>query len=176
MAITGSFTAASSFNKKSKVTFVPCIRYTNFCFEEYEQKGGKICDLVSTTDGSNCGSATTYTIEQEFDVPEEVNDYSWAFSLATIKVLIDGEEACEQYASTSSESSSSAYMVTEMASLFAVGGLGLYFVRRRKKPLLVLEGDGLFDGDHGFVTMKDDLSPSVSSIGIRGALSTTDCV
>lgn len=66
-------------------------------------------------------------------------------------------------------------MVSGMASLFAVGGLGLYFVRRRKKPLLVLEGNGLFDGEHGFVTMND-LSPGVSSIGIRDAFSTTGLV
>ena len=171
VVIAGTVTTKSSFDEDASVTFVPCIRTTGVCFEDYEQNGGKICDLISTSDGSSCGSATTYTIDQQFDVPDEVNEHSWAMRFVTIKVLIDNEEACQQNATTSS---SSAFMATGMASLFAVGGLSLYFVRRRRRPLLVLEGGGLFaEGkDHGFVTMNDDLSPSVSSIGIRGALST----
>lgn len=169
--IYGTIKASSTFDSDASVTFVPCIRATGVCFEDYEQNGGKICDLISTSDGSSCGSVATYEINQEFDIPDEVSEYSWAMSFVTVKVLIDDEEACQQNASTSS---SSAFMATGMASLFAVGGLSLYFVRRRKRPLLVLEGDGLFgEGkDHGFVTMNDDLSPSVSSIGIRGAFST----
>ena len=171
IAVTGTVTAKSTFDDDASVSFIPCFRYTGVCFEDYEQDGGKLCDLISATNGDSCGSATTYYINQEFDVPREVEDYSWAMSMATIKVMIDNEEVCEQYASSSS---SSAFMATGMASLFAMGGLSLYFVRRRKRPLLVLESDGLFgEGvDHGFVTMNGDMSPSVSSIGIRGAVST----
>jgi uncharacterized protein (TIGR03382 family) len=166
VSVQGTVTAPYSF-EDADVTFVPCIRTTGFCFEEYTQQGGSICDLISTTDGSECGSAGKYTIHEEFDVPQEVTENSWAMRFVTIKVLIDDQEACTQNATTAS---SSAFMATGMASLFAVGGLSLYFVRRRRRPLLVLEGDGLGE-DHGFVTMND-LSPSVSSIGIRGALST----
>jgi len=168
VAVKGTVTAPYSF-EDAEVTFVPCIRSTGFCFQEYTQRGGSICDLISTTDGSECGSAGVYTIDEEFDVPEEATANSWLMRLVTIEVLIDDQEACTQNVTTGS---SSAFMATGMASLFAVGSLSLYFVRRRRRPLLVLEGDG-FEGEdnHGFVTMND-LSPSVSSIGIKGALST----
>ena len=166
MVISGTVTAPYGFDN-ADVTFVPCIRSTGFCFEDYAQDGGKICDLISTSDGSDCGSAGEYSIDQEFDVPKEATEHSWAMRFVTVKVLIDNQEACTQNATSTS---SSAFMATGMASLFAVGGLSLYFVRRRSRPLLVLDGEGFLGQgeDHGFVMMKD-LSPSVSSIGIRGA-------
>jgi len=167
VAITGTVTAPNSFDDDAQVTFVPCIRSTGVCFDDYAQSGGSVCDLISTTDGSSdCGSAGTYAIDQEFDVPDEVVDHSWAMRFVTIRVLLDDQEACTQNAT--SNSSSSAFMATGMASLFAVGSLGLYFVRRRKKPLLVLDGDEYGDDENRFVQMND-LSPSVSSIGNEGA-------
>mmetsp|Transcript_9135 Transcript_9135/g.19154 ORF Transcript_9135/g.19154 Transcript_9135/m.19154 type:complete len:228 (-) Transcript_9135:369-1052(-) len=167
VAISGTVTAPSSF-EDAKVTFVPCIRSTGVCFDEYAQDGGKVCDLISSTSGSECGSAGEYQIDQEFDIPDEVTNHSWAMAFVTIKVLINNEEACTQNATSDS---SSAFMATGMASLFAVGGLSLYFMRRRKRPLLVL--DETMYGERriaGFVEMND-LSPSVSSIGNMGAIS-----
>jgi hypothetical protein len=167
VAVQGTVTAPSAFDN-AEVTFVPCIRSTGVCFDEYEMNGGKICDLISTTDGSDCGSAGTYYIEEEFDVPDAVIEHSWAMRFVTIKVLIDNQETCEQNATTTSSSAS--FMATGMASLFAVGGLSMYFFRRRRRRLLVSdEHDGLGEG-HGFVYMNE-ISPSVSSIGIRGAFS-----
>ena len=174
VAVSGTFTATSAFDESARVTFVPCLKVLGFCFESYAQDGGSLCDLVTNDDGDDdCGSASTYSIDETFDVPKEAKDYSWAMGLVTIKVLVDHEEACSQDAYEDYNSSTtSAFMATgiSMASLFAVGGLGLYFVRRRRKPLLVLEGGGLFGegNEHGFVTMMD-LTPSVSSIGIKGA-------
>lgn len=167
VAVTGTVRAPYDFDD-AEVTFVPCIRSTGFCFEEYAQNGGKICDLISRSDGSDdCGTAGQYTISQEFSVPDEVSEHSWAMRLVTIKVLIDNEEACTQNATSTS---SSAFMATGMASLFGVGIFGLYFVRQKRRPLLVLDADEYREGNnhHMFVHM-DDLSPSVSSIGLRGA-------
>ena len=161
MAISGSVTAPSSFDGDAEVTFVPCIRSTGVCFDEYAQNGGSVCDLIYTTDGSECGSAGQYTIDQEFDIPEEATNHSWLMRFVTIRVLINNEEACTQNATSTS---SSAFMTMGVASLFAVGGLSLYFMRRRRRPLIVLVEDDLA-GNHviSFVQMND-MSPSVSSI------------
>mmetsp|Transcript_26034 Transcript_26034/g.61191 ORF Transcript_26034/g.61191 Transcript_26034/m.61191 type:complete len:229 (-) Transcript_26034:374-1060(-) len=170
VAITGTVTAPSTF-EDAEVTFVACLRSTGLCLDEYAQNGGSICDFISTTDGSECGSAGTYVIDQEFDVPEMVTDHSWLMRLVTIRVLINDEEACTQNATTNA--SSSAFMATGMASLFAVGGLGLYFMRRRKRPLLVLDEAAYRHTDQhvGRFVQMHDLSPGVSSVGITGAFS-----
>eukprot|EP00536_Pseudo-nitzschia_multiseries_P003265 jgi/Psemu1/295155/fgenesh1_pm.49_\ len=168
VAISGTVTAPSTFDD-AEVTFVPCLRSTGLCFDEFAQNGGSICDLISTTDGSECGSAGTYTIDQEFDIPEEVTEHSWLMRLVTIRVLINDEEACTQNATTNA--SSSAFMATGMASLFAVGGLGLYFMRSRKRPLLVLDEVAYADHHVGRFLQMKDLSPSISSLGNTGAFS-----
>ncbi|VEU43183.1 unnamed protein product [Pseudo-nitzschia multistriata] len=166
--VSGTVTAPSAF-EDAEVTFVPCIRSTGVCFDEYSQRGGNICDLISASDGSDCGSAGTYTIDQEFDIPEEVTDHSWFMRLVTIRVLINDEEACTQNATTNA--SSSAFMATGMASLFAVGSLSMYFMRRRQRPVLVLDENGYADRHLGRFVQMNDLSPSVSSIGLRGGFS-----
>ena len=149
VSITGTLTAKSSFDGDSEVTFVPCVRGTKICFEEYTQSGGNICNLISTSDGSSdCGSAGQYVIEQEFDIPDEVNNRSWWMTFVTIRVLVGNEDACTQDATSSSSStSSSAFIGVGIASLFAVGGLSIFthFMRRRKRPLIVLEENALAD-------------------------------
>mmetsp|Transcript_27677 Transcript_27677/g.31043 ORF Transcript_27677/g.31043 Transcript_27677/m.31043 type:complete len:226 (+) Transcript_27677:98-775(+) len=150
--ITGTVTAKSSFDSDSEVTFVPCVKATGICFHEYAQSGGNICNLISASDGSSCGSAGKYSIDQEFDIPDEVTNYSWLMSFVTIRVLIGNEEACTQDATSSSSSS----VVVGVASLFAVGGISLFFMRRRRKPLIVLEEDAVNDNHViSFVQMKD---------------------
>lgn len=166
--ISGTVTAPSAF-EDAEVTFVPCFRATGVCFDEYTQNGGHVCDLISTTTGSECGSAGTYTIQQKFDIPDEVTEHSWLMRLVTIKVLINNEEACTQNATSTS---SSAFMTMGMASLFAVGGLGLYFMRRQKRPLLTLDANAAgYDRHVGRFVQMNDLSPSMSSIGNLGAIS-----
>ena len=79
-AVSGTVTARSAFDGDSEVIFTPCIRLTGLCFQEYEQSGGRICDLMSATSSSSsssssssdCGSAGTYSIDQAFAVPDEV--------------------------------------------------------------------------------------------------------
>eukprot|EP00532_Pseudo-nitzschia_australis_P006500 CAMPEP_0168172220 /NCGR_PEP_ID=MMETSP0139_2-20121125/5120_1 /TAXON_ID=44445 /ORGANISM="Pseudo-nitzschia australis, Strain 10249 10 AB" /LENGTH=227 /DNA_ID=CAMNT_0008089821 /DNA_START=40 /DNA_END=723 /DNA_ORIENTATION=+ len=171
VAITGTVTAPSDFDD-AEVTFVPCIRSTGVCFDDYGLEGGNICDFISSSDGSDCGSAGIYTIDQEFDIPEEVTDHSWLMRLVTIRVLINDEEACTQNATTTA--SSSAFMATGMASLFAVGSLSLYFMRRRKRPLVVLseESYAYYADQHvGRFVQMNDLSPSISSVGNAGGFS-----
>lgn len=166
--ISGTVTAPSAF-EDAEVTFVPCFRATGVCFDEYTLDGGHVCDLISTTDGSECGSAGTYTIQQKFDIPDEVTEHSWLMQFVTIKVLINNEEACTQNATSTS---SSAFMTMGMASLFAVGGLGLYFMRRRKRPLMTLDANAAgYDRHVGKFVQMNDLSPSMSSIGNMGAIS-----
>lgn len=153
--ITGTVTAKSSFDSDSEVTFVPCVKATGICFDEYAQSGGNICNLISTSDGSDCGSAGQYSIDQEFDIPDEVANHSWLMRFVTIHVLIGNEEACTQDA-TSSSSSSAGFLTLGVASLFAVGGMSLFFMRRRRKPLIVLEEDAVTDNHViSFVQMKD---------------------
>jgi hypothetical protein len=151
VSITGTLTAKSSFDGDSEVTFVPCIKGTKICFDEYTQSGGNICNLISTSDGSDCGSAGQYVIEQEFDIPDEVKNRSWLMTFVTIRVLVGNEDACTQDA-TSSSSTSSAFIGVGIASLFAVAGLSVFthFMRRRKRPLIVLEEDAI-----SFVQMKE---------------------
>ena len=161
IAVTGTVLAPNDF-EDAEVTFVPCIRTTGICFDEYAQNGGTICDLIETKDGSECGTAGKYVIDQEFFVPDDVIKHSWAMRFVTVKVLVDNEEACTQNATTAA--SSEAFMASGMACMVAVVGLGSYFVKRRR-PVIALE-NGL--GDHGFIHMSE-LSPSVSSLGIRGA-------
>lgn len=170
VAVTGTVRAPYDFDD-AEVTFVPCIRSTGICFEDYAQSGGTVCDLIARTDGSDdCGTAGQYTISQEFSVPDEVSEHSWAMRLVTIKVLIDNEEACTQNATSTS---SSAFMATGMASLFGVGIFGLYFVRQKRRPLLVLDADQYREGNnHDMYVHMVELSPSVSSIGLRGATTT----
>lgn len=169
VAITGTLTAPSDFDENAEVTFVPCIRSTWICFDEYTQNGGAVCDLISNSDGADCGSAGQYSIEEEFDVPEQAIDHSWTMRFMTIKVLIDHQEACTQNATSSSSSAS--FMATGMVSLFAFGGLGMYFGRKRRRPLLVLEGDAQGGKNIEHYVQMGDLSPSVSSLGIHGAYS-----
>lgn len=168
VVISGTVTAPSAF-EDAEVTFVPCIRSTGVCFDEYAQNGGNICKVISTTDGSECGSAGQYAIDQEFDIPEEVTEHNWLMRLVTIRVLINNEEACTQNATTNA--SSSAFMATGMASLFAVGGLSLYFMRHRKRPLLVLDQNAYADNHLGRFVQMNDLSPSISSVGNVGGFS-----
>lgn len=153
VVITGTVTAKSSFDGDSEVTFVPCVKATGICFDEYAQSGGNICNLISTSDGSSCGSAGKYSIDQEFDIPDEVTNHSWLMRFVTIRVLIGNEEACTQDA-TSSSSSTAGFLTVGVASLFAVGGMSL-FMRRRRKPLIVLEEDALDNHVISFVQMKD---------------------
>mmetsp|Transcript_2887 Transcript_2887/g.7935 ORF Transcript_2887/g.7935 Transcript_2887/m.7935 type:complete len:262 (+) Transcript_2887:121-906(+) len=180
VAVTGTVTAPNDFDPDASVTFMPCIRSTGICFDSYAQDGGRVCDYLESRNGNDCGTNGRYDVYGEFDLPDDVvKDHSWSMRFVTIKVLIDHQEACTQNATT--KASSEAFMASGMASLFAVGGLGLYFVRRRRKPLLVLDANQQQYYYHGdpyyhnnpvgkFVHMND-LSPGVSSIGIRGAFS-----
>lgn len=175
VAVSGTVTAPSDFDPDASVTFVPCIRSTGICFESYAQDGGKVCDYLTSQDGGDCGTNGRYDVYGEFDVPDSiVKDHSWSMRFVTIKVLIDHQEACTQNAT--SDASSEAFMASGMASIFAVGGLGLYFVRRRTRPLLVLDANEQYyyyeeNDPVGKTVEMNDLSPSVSSIGIRGAFS-----
>mmetsp|Transcript_22488 Transcript_22488/g.41858 ORF Transcript_22488/g.41858 Transcript_22488/m.41858 type:complete len:218 (-) Transcript_22488:92-745(-) len=153
VTVTGSVTAKSEFDGNSQVTLLPCLRYTAgaACLNQYAQEVGSICNYITSTSGDECGSAGEYTITQTFEIPEEAQKYKSLFSMATVKVLVGDDEDCEQ--------SRSAYLTVGVASLFAVSGVSLYFMRRRKRPLLVLddEEDGQGTAQHRFIEMKDTM-------------------
>jgi hypothetical protein len=153
VSVFGSVTAAEDFDADSKVTLLPCVRGSagQICFDKYAQDAGNICNLILST-GSACGTAGDYTIETEFELPEEVKNINWMWNMITVKVLVGDEEVCEQNAATS------AYFTVGFASLFAVGGMSLYFMRRKKRPLIVLDDDAEGEGQHRFVEMKDTCS------------------
>ena len=68
-----------------------------------------------------------------------------------VKVLIDDEEACQQEA----DSTNAAFLMVGVGSI--VGASALFFIRRRRKPLLVLDEEEVnFDGapQSQFVEMK----------------------
>ena len=146
VAVSGTVTARSAFDGDSEVLFTPCLRMTGICFHEYEQSGGKICDLISATSSSSsdCGSAGTYSIDQAFDVPDEVitkvNNHGWVMKFVTIRARIGNEEACTQdVTTTSTAATSDGYLMVGVASLFIVSGISLFFSHRRRTPLIVLE-------------------------------------
>jgi hypothetical protein len=150
VSVTGDATVSSDFDGETKVTLVPCVRGTGgmMCFDSYKQDAGSICDLISS-ESVACGAAGDYTISESFTIPEEANKISSMWSLFTIKVYIGDEEACQQEASSSS---SSAYLMVGVAGLLGVGGVS-FFMRRKRRPLIVLEEDGEGNGQSRFIEM-----------------------
>ena len=153
--VSGTATAGSDFDGSAKVTLLPCVWGTagRICFDQAQQDVGEICNLISNADGNDCGTAGSYTVDQTFEIPEEAQAFSSVWSMFTIKVLIDDEESCQQEV----DSSNAAFLMVGVGSVFVVSGL--YFMRRRKKPLLVLdesEDEVNFEGTprHHFVEMK----------------------
>jgi LPXTG-motif cell wall-anchored protein len=153
--VSGTATAGSDFNANAKVSLLPCVWGTagKICFDQYKQDAGEICNLIVNADGNDCGTAGSYTIDQTFEIPDEAQAFSSVWNVFTIKVLIDDEESCQQEA----DSSNAAFLMLGIGSIFVVSGL--YFMKRRKKPLLVLddvEEEVNFDGTprHHFVEMK----------------------
>lgn len=151
VSVTGDATVSAEFDGETKVTLIPCVRGTfgSMCFDSYKQDAGKICDLISSEE-VDCGAAGDYTISESFVIPEEANQISSMWSFFTIKVYIGDEEACEQEASSSS---SSAYLMVGVASLLGVGGVSLYFMRRKRRPLIVLNEDGEGNGQSRFIEL-----------------------
>ena len=160
--VSGTVRVASAFSTDDKVTFVPCLMWGAMCYPEYAQDGGNICDIITkdsskTNSGgdSSCdGSTGTYSIvdSTSFPVPAEAEKYIGSSSLSfgvTIKVLVGGDEECTQEA-TVDNSNAAALMGFSVASMFGVAGTALYFMTKRRRPLLVLE-----DADKSFVEMKD---------------------
>lgn len=146
VSVSGTISATQAFND-DPVTLMACIM--GYCPDQWSLEEGSICDWVTSTDGSDCGTQGTYTVSHEIDIPEEANDFSAYFtSLITIKAIIGDEDACEQSATAAS-------LTYGVASLFCVSGLSLFYVRRRRKPLLVLE-----ESNDNFVEMTDN-GPSV---------------
>ncbi|KAL3906160.1 MAG: hypothetical protein SGILL_009383 [Bacillariaceae sp.] len=138
--VSGSVTASSDFDGDASVTLLPCARFTagNVCFDNYKQDAGDVCSLLTTPDGGSCGSAGTYSVDLAFDVPEQAQQYvnSFTSSLFTIKVLIDDDETCQ----ASADATTQGFIMVGVGSV--IGASALFFMRRRKKPLLVLEDAG----------------------------------
>jgi hypothetical protein len=153
--VSGTVTAGSDFDADAQVTLLPCVWGTSgkVCFDQYKQTAGEICNLISNTDGNSCGTAGSYSVDQTFDIPEEAQSISSIWNMFTIKILIDDDETCQQEAD-SSNASSAAYLMVGVGSLLTVSGL--YFMRRRKRPLVVLDDEDDLDGTahHRFVEMK----------------------
>ena len=152
--MSGTVRVASAFSTDDKVTFVPCLMWGAMCYPEYAQDGGNICDII-TKDSSCDGSTGTYSIVDgtSFPVPAQAEKYIGSSSMSfgvTIKVLVGGNEECTQEATVESSNSNAAFMGFGVASLFGVAGTALYFMKKRRRPLLVLE-----DADQSFVEMKD---------------------
>mmetsp|Transcript_18098 Transcript_18098/g.43797 ORF Transcript_18098/g.43797 Transcript_18098/m.43797 type:complete len:258 (+) Transcript_18098:246-1019(+) len=158
--VSGTVRVASAFSTDDKVTFVPCLMWGAMCYPEYKQDGGNICDIITkdsskTNSGgdSSCdGSTGTYSIVDgtSFPVPSEAEKYIGSSSMSfgvTVKVLVGGDEECTQ---ESTVDNSAAFMGYGVASLLGVAGTALYFMKKRRRPLLVLE-----DADKSFVEMKD---------------------
>lgn len=156
IVVTGSVTAGSDFDSDAKVTLLPCVWGSagKICFDQYKQDAGEICNLISNADGNDCGTAGSYTVNETFEIPEQAQSISSIWSMFSIKVLIDDEESCQQEA----DSSNAAFLMVGVGSLFLVSGM--YFMRRRKNPLLVLneddEEEANLDGTprHHFVEMR----------------------
>lgn len=149
--VSGTVTVSSAFNPDDEVTFVPCLMWGAMCYPEYKQSGGNICSLIDK-DGSCDGSTGTYSVVDgtTFAVPAKAEKYITSSSMSfgvVIKVLVGGNEECTQ---ESTIDNSAAFMGFGIASLLGVAGTSLYFMKKRRRPLLVLE-----DGDKSFVEMKD---------------------
>jgi LPXTG-motif cell wall-anchored protein len=152
ISVSGTADIGSDFDADAKVTLVPCVRGTGglACFDKYKQEVGTICDMISSETVA-CGvAADDYTLSKSFDIPEEANKVSYLWSMITIKVFIGDEESCEQ----ETGSSSSGYLMVGVAGMFAVGGVSLYFMRRRRRPLIVLDEDGEGTSQHRFIEME----------------------
>jgi LPXTG-motif cell wall-anchored protein len=151
--VSGTVTAGTDFNGDATVTLLPCVWGTGgkVCFDQYKQNAGAICNLISNADGNACGTAGSYSVDQTFEIPEESQSLSSIWNMFTIKILIDDEEACQTQADSTN---ASAYLLVGVGSLLTVSGL--YFMRRRKRPLVVLDDEDDLDGtaQHRFVEMK----------------------
>jgi hypothetical protein len=151
--VSGTVTAGSDFNGDAKVTLLPCVWGTGgkVCFDQYKQDAGEICSLITNADGNACGTAGSYSVDQTFEIPEEAQSISSIWSMITIKILIDDEEACQQQVDAST---ASAYLMVGVGSLLTISGL--YFMRRRRRPLIILDDEDDMDGaaQHRFVEMK----------------------
>ncbi|KAG7351375.1 hypothetical protein IV203_010735 [Nitzschia inconspicua] len=154
--VSGTVTAASDFDGNAKVTLLPCVWGTagKVCFDQYKQDAGELCNLISNADGNECGSAGSYVVDETFTIPEQAQSIRSIWNMFTVKVLIDDEESCQQEA----DSSTAAFLMVGIGSLFLVSGL--FFMRRRKQPLLVLNDEEDEEADfgctprHHFVEMK----------------------
>lgn len=136
---------ASSFDPDEKVTLVPCILTNWVCFKEYSQDVGKICNILENTDGNECGTAGSYSIDESFSIPDKVQKSGAIMGAVVIKVMVGDEQACTQRATISS--SNMTYGVT---SLGIVAVVGVYLKRKRRRPLIILE-----EAKDGFVEMGD---------------------
>jgi hypothetical protein len=148
--VSGTVKVTSAFSTDDKVTFVPCLMWGAICYSKYAQDGGNICDII-TLDGSCDGSTGTYSVVDgtSFPIPAEAEQYISSSSMSfgvTIKVLVGGDEECTQESTVDN----TAFMGYGFASLLGVAGTTLYFMKKRRRPLLVLE-----DADQAFVEMKD---------------------
>ena len=139
---------ASSFNEDVGVTVVPCLAGI-WCYQQYAQDAGKLCDIIENENGADCGTAGTYTIDKSFDIPEEAQASSFIMGMIVVKVHVGDQEACEQQATASS----SGHMMLGVASLVCVAGIANYLVKRRGRPLIALEEDEPTPGN--LAEMKD---------------------
>ena len=116
-----------------------------YCPAGWSKESGDICDWVTNLDGSECGTAGSYQISGSEKIPDDAPSALMSMQgLITIQITVGEIEDCTQTATAS-------YFMFGFASLFAVGGLSLFFMRRRRRAILTLE-----DGpDHSFVQMKD---------------------
>lgn len=151
VAVSGSVKATSAFDTGDKIEYVPCVFWGAVCYPEYTQSGGSICDVLVDENGDCTGATGTYYIVDGFSapIPSEAEEYIGSSRMSfgvTIKVLVGADEEC----TTSATVDNTSFIGLGMASLFAAAGTTLYFMKRRRRPLLVLE-----DGDQAFVEMKD---------------------
>jgi hypothetical protein len=147
ISISGTVTAVE-FDGTENVKLVPC--FMGYCFTQYTQDAGEICNLIENADGNDCGAAGTYTVDEEFAIPDSAQRASAVMGAVKIKVFVNDEEACSQLATANA----SYNMMVGCASLFLVAGVGVVMRRRRRRrPLIVLDG-----ASDNFVEMRENPS------------------
>lgn len=145
VSVVGEGSAISSFEDEP-VTLKVCA--LGFCPNELTLVDGNICDWISNQDGNDCGTAGNYLVNRELEIPQEASQiFTYLLYVATVKVLLGDSEACSQ------DASATAFLTYGVSSLFFVGGIGIFFRKRRTKSMIVLEG-----GDEHFVQMTDQTS------------------